>query len=358
MHVNIYYLYKKMTRLTEVRERVYHFYRENHEKGKAFTVNHFKTRGIARSSLYKILTRYDDGIDVPRRLRKSPATKMPTKKVKRLRTFFNHKTGRSQRKAASKFGICAAYVNILLKSEQYGDLIKCRKKQVIPDRSERQIQQAKTKCRKLSEKFSKHDWVLDDESYFTLDHSSIVGNDVFYTSNIKDTPATVKFKQQSKYPEKVMVWLAASTKGISEIFITPSGMAVNSETYINNCLRPRLIPFINKHHSTTPYVFWPDLASSHYSKKTLAFLDDQNVTFVPKNLNPANLPECRPIERFWYQLKAEVYKEGWKADNCKVLERKIRSCVKKFDKERLASLFEGVRPKIRYVGRNGVVEAR
>ncbi len=128
-------------------------------------------------------------------------------------------------------------------------------------------------------------WVLDDESYFMLDLSSIVNNDVFYTSNIKDTPASVKFKQQSKYPEKVMVWLAASTKGISEIFITPSGMAVNSETYINDCLRPRLIPVINKHHSTSSYVFWPDLASSHYSKKTLAFLDDQNVTFVPKNLS-------------------------------------------------------------------------
>ena len=151
--------------------------------------------------MYRILSRYDEGIDVPRRTRKSVATKMPTKIDKSLWTFFNHKQGRSRRKAASKFGIRQSYVKKLLKSNQYGDVIKCRKKQVIPDRSEVHIKLAKTKCRKLSEKFSRHDWVLDDESYFTLDHSSIVGNDIFYTNDIKKVPANVRFTKKAKYPQ-------------------------------------------------------------------------------------------------------------------------------------------------------------
>jgi hypothetical protein len=30
--------------------------------------------------------------------------------------------------------------------------------------------------------------------------------------------------------------------------------------------------------------------------------------FVTQNENPANVLECKPIEMFWYPLKAEVYK--------------------------------------------------
>lgn len=347
-----------MTRPTDVRERVYHFYQENLEKGKSFTANHFIPRGIPSSTLYRILSRYHEGTEVKMKSRKSVATKMPKKQVKRLRKFFDHKTGRSQRKAASKFGISQSYVNKLLRSKKHGDIIKCRKKQAIPDRSELQIQNAKTKCRKLSEKYSNHDWVLDDESYFTLGHSSIVGNDIYYTSNYQATPASVKYSKKKKFQPKVMVWLAASVKGISKIFIVPSGMAINSDNYINHCLSARLIPFLTEHHSSTPYVFWPDLASSHYSKKTIAFVNEKKVNIVPKKENPANLPECRPIERFWYLLKAQVYKEGWKAKDLPELERKIRLCVRRFDKSRLVELFEGTKSKIIDVGRNGCIETR
>ena len=107
-----------------------------------------------------------------------------------------------------------------------------------------------------------------------------------------------------------------------------------------------------------PYVFWPDLASSHYALKTVDYLKQENVKFVAKIENPANVPECRPIERFWYFLKAEVYAEGWQAENLKALERRIRFCVKKFDQDRLVKLFNGVRTKIRDVGRNGCVESK
>jgi hypothetical protein len=79
---------------------------------------------------------------------------------------------------------------------------------------------------------------------------------------------------------------------------------------------------------------------------------------VAENENPSNLPECRPIERFWYLLKAEVYKDDWCAPNLKQLERKIRACVKNFDLDLLVTLFGGVRSKIRDVGRNGTVETR
>ena len=136
---------------TDVRKSVYHIHEENHEKGKAFTANHFLAKGVGRSTIYGIISRYDKGIGFSRRVRKSVPLKMPPKRVKRLKAYFNHKDGVSQRKAAKKFGISQPYVNKLLKSAQHGGMVKCRKKIEIPDRSEAQISKAKTKCCILTE---------------------------------------------------------------------------------------------------------------------------------------------------------------------------------------------------------------
>ena len=71
----------------------------------------------------------------------------------------------------------------------------------------------------MTEKIAKHDWVIDDESYFNLSHSSLVGNDNLYTSDFDKTPNSVKYKTKSKYEKKLMVLVAASINGISEIYV-------------------------------------------------------------------------------------------------------------------------------------------
>ena len=357
IHTEFDIIVKKMVRKQDTRKNVVHFYEKNHEKGKAFTYNLFKDEGVAKSTIYDILKRFDDSKEVIRKKMGRPATKMPPKNVKRLRRYFDHKDGVSTRKAASKFRISPSYVKLLLKTKEHGSIIKCRKKQRIPDRNEQHIRKAKTKCRKFSENHGRLQYIIDDESYFTLTHSSIAGNDIFYSSNIADTPASVKFTRTAKYEKKLMVWLAFSARGISDIYIAPSGMAINSDIYIQNCLEARLIPFINAHHLDGQYIFWPDLASSHYSKKTQTYLEAQKVNYVAKKDNPANVPECRPIERFWAELKKDVYWEGWEAQNLKQLERRIRSRVKNFSQARLDKLFRGVRTKIRSTGRHGVIES-
>ena len=68
--------------------------------------------------------------------------------------------------------------------------------------------------------------------------------------------------------------------------------------YLKNCIKKRLIPFINAHHSDGNYVFWPDLASSHYVKSVVIYLNEEKVNFIQKFENPQNIPEARPIEDF------------------------------------------------------------
>ena len=104
--------------------------------------------------------------------------------------------------------------------------------------------------------------------------------------------------------------MAISPRGVTSIYV-PSGQAVNQEIYLKECLQKRLQPFINKYYLDTKYIFWPDLATSHYANSVTKWLKAQKIPFVQKKDNPANLPEARAIEDFWPMLKRDVYKNGW-----------------------------------------------
>jgi len=141
-------------------------------------------------------------------------------------------------------------------------------------------------------------WVLDDESYFTLSHSTINGNDIFYSSNSAKTLASVKYTPVKKFEPKLLVWVCVSKKGISATIFRQSGMAVNKTVY-KGFIKDGVLPFINQHHSDSNYKFWPDLASSHYATEVVEYYRAQKIKFVEKCENSANVPEVRAIEDFW-----------------------------------------------------------
>jgi DNA-binding protein len=234
--------------------------------------------------------------------------------------------------------------------------IDCRKKQRIPDRSEKQAIEAKKKCRILLKKYPNFCWIMDDESYFTLSHSSINGNNVYYSSNVSATPSNVKFTKKKKFEDKLLVWLAISNKGISEVFYAKSGLAINQSIYGKECIRRRLIPFINKFHSKDKFVFWPDLASSHYAESVCDIYIEENINFVEKYENPANLPECRPIEMFWAILKGAVYANNWQAKDLEELRKRIAFCIKQIDQSTVTALMDGIVEKMKAVSKKGVIE--
>ena len=209
--------------------------------------------------------------------------------------MFDHKDGISQRQAARKFKCLVSFVNKTLKMKTQ---IKAMRKKRIPDRSEVQKRQARQRCGRLLRKFKDFDWIMDDESYFTFKHSTINGNNNFYSSDVDLTSPNVQFNPKAKFEQKILLWICFSVNGFATPYFVPSGMAVNQHVYLKECIIKRLIPFINSFHSNGRYVFWPDLASSHYAKTVIGYLRDKKINFVEKEDNPANLPECRPIETF------------------------------------------------------------
>ena len=90
-------------------------------------------------------------------------------------------------------------------------------------------------------------------------------------------------------------------------------MSVTAVSYVNNCLEPHLLPFVNTHYPRGGYIFWTDKATTHYARLTTTFLDNEGVNYVPKRDNPTAVLQCRPIEDFFGLLATRVYQRNWVA---------------------------------------------
>ncbi|CAF4403061.1 unnamed protein product [Didymodactylos carnosus] len=174
------------------------------------------------------------------------------------------------------------------------------KRQRAPKYNQKQLEQIPSKCRKLRREITDYETfiIVDDEKYFTFSGDDMLENAGFYASDKENTPPDVRYKCKQKFAPKILVWLALSSKGISRPYIgTTKGPAVTGDVYVEKCLL-KLLTFINKHHPDDKYIFWPDLASSHYAQQTTEWLNERKVPFVPKCANPPNVPKARPIEDF------------------------------------------------------------
>ena len=127
-------------------------------------------------------------------------------------------------------------------------------------------------------------------------------------------------------------------------------------TYVDECLKARLLPFIKKYHSDGEYVFWPDLASSHYGEDSLDFLIENGIHHVDKGDNTADLPECRAIEDFWSILKGKVYENNWEAKTLDELKDRMVFCLNKVDRTSIQRLIEGTTKRLARVKRFNIIE--
>ncbi len=107
-----------------------------------------------------------------------------------------------------------------------------------------------------------------------------------------------KYRTKFKFPAKVLVWVAISENDRSNAYLTPKNCAIDSKIYSEECIEKRLIPFLKKFHEDGRYVFWPDLATAHYTKNTIATLNKFGIKFVERAHNPPNAPQLLLIEKF------------------------------------------------------------
>lgn len=347
-----------MEKLSEQQRRdiIVNFYRDHEADGKSHTVKHFVAMGVPKRSIYSVLARFQQTQTTKRKQGSGrPAVKLPKPARKRLVKAAADKKGVSSTKLAQKFGVERSYVSKVLAKNNCKWLKREKAPQVTPEQEETQ----RARCRKLSRDIFPPSLptsiVMDDESYFGYKHDEIPGNVGYYTQNKENTPPAVRFRTKTKFPAKLLVWIAISDKGRSEPFFVPNHGSVNGEVYRNDCITQRLIPFLQEHHSDGDYVFWPDLASAHYANATQELFRENDIPFVPKDSNPPNAPQLRPIEDLWSWLKQLVYEGGWEAQTEDQLRRRIRACLRKVDWDRIRTALRRVKSDIRKAADHGVM---
>ena len=335
------------------------FYMENWMQGKVYTIKHFKAMNIPKSTIYRVLQRYEEGTGSKRKSGSGrPAIKMTNTKKRMLIKEATHKVGATQRKLAKKYDISVAMVNNILKKNQ----IKYSKRKTAPKYYPGQQERAQKAIRKLRRDFfppsGSASIVMDDESYFCLKNDQTPANSGYYQkigSSNGDVPENVRFKYTSKYPEKLLMWITISEKGISEPFFLVKKASLNGATYRDECIKSRLLPFLEKYHSDQDFFFWPDLATCHYAKDTQELYSSLQIPYIPRDSNPPNTPQLRPIEKFWAILKDKVYEGGWEATTFRMLKQRVLKSLKNLDPFLCQNLFRDLKTKIRKADDVGVM---
>lgn len=338
---------------TTLKERVYRYCETHWEDGRKSIADHFIDENHPKMTVYRYIKCWEEKKPLARQKGSGRVAKiMNQRNLKRLIKAVENRSGISTRQLATKFKCDQSYIVKTLKRKTN---IKYRKKILIPLRNEDQKQRIRPCCSRMMKKFRGREFIQDDESYFTLSHSDKNSNGGLYTSDIHSAPDEIKFKEKQKFEKKLLVWVAISPRGISKCFIAPSGLAVNKDVYMDECIDKRLIPFIEKYHSDGNYVFWPDLASAHYASAVNAHLTAMEVNFVQKADNPPSVPELRPIENFWSILKGLVYANNWRAKNLGDLRKRIILCLKKVDLNVIYDMMTSVSGKVDAVRLKGLV---
>lgn len=345
-----------MSRPNRMRDlgRVAQFYQNHRELGKKYTVKHFLEEGIPKSTVYSVLKRVDDGETLERQPGSGrKAKKMTQSKISNVKRDLEDKVGSSVRVLARKYKISKSYLHRVV-ANKCGLTYYRRKRASL--QTEAQKTKIKSRCMRLYRgplaSSARAEIVMDDESYFGFSGSEYARNRGFYSSDKSNCPPDVQYARKQKFPPRIMVWLAISPRGLSTPFIMEKG-CMDGQTYLENCLRGRLVPFLDEKHPDRNILFWPDLASCHYHKDVTAFLEASGIPFVKKEDNPPNMPTIRPIETVWALLKQKVYEGNWTALSKQQLAGRIRRKIKEVDIEVVRTLLERVPGHLRLVGREG-----
>ena len=126
----------------------------------------FLKLGEPKRSLNRWLSLLEQNKPLLRKQGSGRPAKIATKAtITKIVNNLDHRSGRSQRKLARKLGCHQSYISKML--YRYTS-IRCYKKVKKPYMTSAQTKIARPKCVQLLKAYTNFDFILDDESYFTL----------------------------------------------------------------------------------------------------------------------------------------------------------------------------------------------
>jgi transposase len=277
---------EKLTDLEKKRLKVIRLHGEGHSQGAIQ-----RKLGVSPKFIKNTLNRFNETGGVKDRPRSGRPQRLSSEDKKRLVKAVKGRERQSLRKTAATFKtvksgrVGKSTVENVLKTE---GLIPHRKKK-RPKLTATQ----KAKRVEFATEFRRKDWANTafwDEKLFELSHPSNPKNDVVW-----DKRGAEYFKEEEKYPEKIMVGVAITAKGVTRLVIYKG--TVDAQKFIDNLQGP--IDDINKLYPDRNWEWVMDKARIHTAKLTVDWMRGKVPSLFPSKKWPANSPDLSAIENLF-----------------------------------------------------------
>jgi hypothetical protein len=196
--------------------------------------------------------------------------------------------------------------------------LKCLKKRRAQELTAKNCEMRLNRSRQLLRKYPSHavDFIFfTDEKMFTVAPPVNLQNDRVYApvlSKKRDVAANRLLRTRSTFSKSVMVSVAVSKLGCSELIFVEPGTEVNGQYYREFLLSDQLLPAIRRIAGDV-YTFQQDSAPAHRARETIALLQRETPDFISPELWPPNSPDLNPVDyRIWGILQERVYQKSVK----------------------------------------------
>lgn len=219
-------------------------------------------------------------------------------------------THRTTRQIARETGMSQRTVGRIIRDDLQ---LKCLKKRRAQQLSTCNTDSRLERCKQLLRKFPEHMvpfiW-FTDEKIFTVAPPINTQNDRVYVSATtpkRNVEANRLLRTRPTFSRSVMVSIAISKLGRTELFFVEPGVKVNGAYYRNVLLMEQMLPAI-RWVSGDFFVFQQDSAPAHRAKDTIALLRRETPSIIGPELWPANSPDLNPVDyRIWGLIQERVY---------------------------------------------------
>jgi hypothetical protein len=279
--------------------------------------NEFPRKCWKLSSLSKLIKKIDSTGNVIRQKGSGrPSTiRTPNNILVVQHLIINHgnvaEERKSPRKIQNETGISRSSVIRIIRQDLHLKVYKRVQVQLLTETNKEKRLLCATRLldRFSSDRLVRRIW-FSDEKLFSVSAPLNKQNDRVYSTATKksEVPSEQILFQHSHFSKSVMVSVAVSKMGKSQIVFIEPGAKINSEYYCQEVLAHGLLLDIRQRCGHYNWTLQQDGAPSHRAAKTVEFLRAEGVNFIEPDLWPPNSPDLNPVDyAIWGALEERVY---------------------------------------------------